>query len=56
MVKKNLNEFDISRVSFNVSTLSEAGDNPFNFCVRLIKISIIYLFPTILVGFFVCFS
>ena len=32
--------------------MSEAADNPFNFCVRLIKISIIYLFPVVSSGFF----
>lgn len=32
-------------MSFNVFNLSEAATNPFNFCVRLIKISILYLFP-----------
>ena len=43
-------------LSFNVFNLSEAADNPFNFCVRLIKISILYLFPVVSAGFFVCFS
>ena len=43
-------------MSFNVFNLSEAADNPFNFCVRLIKISILYLFPAVSTGFFVCFS
>ena len=38
-------------MSFNVFTLSEAADNPFDFCNRLIKISIIYLFPAISAGF-----
>ena len=37
-------------------TLSEAATNPFNFCVRLIKISILYLFPVVSAGFFVRFS
>ena len=37
-------------------TLSEAADNPFNFCVRLIKISVLYLYPVVSSGFFVCFS
>lgn len=36
--------------------MSEAADNPLNFCVRLIKISILYLFPVVSAGFFVCFS
>ena len=43
-------------LSFNVFNLSEAADNPFNFCVRLIKISILYLFPVVSAGFFVRFS
>ena len=43
-------------LSFNVSNLSEAADNPFNICVRLIKISILYLFPVVSAGFFVCLS
>ena len=37
-------------------TPSEAATNPFNFCVRLIKISISYLFPVVSAGFFVRFS
>ena len=41
---------------FTVFNLSEAADNPFNFCVQLIKISILYLFPVVSAGFFVCFS
>ena len=36
--------------------MSEAADNPFNFCVRLIKISISYLIPVVSAGFFVRFS
>ena len=36
--------------------MSAAADNPFNFCVRLIKISISYLFPVVSAGFFVRFS
>lgn len=43
-------------MSFNVFNLSEAAVNPFNFCVRLIKISILYLFPVVSAGLFVCFS
>ena len=43
-------------LSFNVFNLSEAADNPFNFCVRLIKISILYLFPVVSAGLFVRFS
>lgn len=35
--------------------MSEAVTNPFNFCVRFIKISILYLFPAVSAGFFVCF-
>ena len=36
--------------------MSEAAYNPFNFCVRLIKISISYLIPVVSAGFFVRFS
>ena len=36
--------------------MSKAASNPFNFRIRLIKISISYLFPVVLAGFFVCFS
>ena len=32
--------------------MSEAATSPFNFCVRLIKISILYLFPVVSAGFF----
>ena len=39
-------------MSFNVFNLREAADNPFNFCVRLIKISYLYLFPVVSAGFF----
>lgn len=42
-------------MSFNVFNLSEAAANPFNFCVRLIKISILYLFPVVLADFFCLF-
>ena len=45
-----------SGLSFNVFNMSEAATNPFNFCVRLIKISILYLSPVVSAGFFVCFS
>ena len=38
------------------SICCEAAANPFNFCVRLIKISILYLFPVVSAGFFVRFS
>lgn len=31
--------------------MSEAAANPFNFCVRFIKISISYLFPVVSAGF-----
>ena len=41
---------NIYGLSLNVFNLSEAADNPFNFCVRLIKISISYLFPVVLSG------
>ena len=47
---------NIYGLSLNVFNLSEAADNPFNFCVRLIIISISYLFPVVLSGFFVHFS
>ena len=43
-------------LSFNVFTLNKTVINPFNFCIRLIKISILYLFPVVSTGFFVCFS
>ena len=43
-------------LSFNVFTLNKTVINPFNFCVRLIKISILYLFPVVSTRFFVCFS
>jgi|GEM_PF-5011991 len=36
--------------------MSKAAANPFNFRIRLIKISISYLFPVVSAGFFVCFS
>ena len=36
--------------------MSEAADNPFNFCVRLIKISILNQLPVVSAGFFVCCS
>ena len=36
--------------------MSEAADNSFNFCIRLIKISIIYMFPVVSAGLFICFS
>ena len=39
-----------------VFNLSEAATNPFNFCIRLIKISILYLFPVVSTGLFICFS
>lgn len=45
-----------SGLSFNVFNMSEAATNPLNFCVRLIKISILYLSPVVSAGFFVCFS
>ena len=35
--------------------MSEAATNSFNFCVRLIKISILYLIPVVSAGVFVCF-
>ena len=34
---------------------SEAATNPFNFCIRLIKISILYLFPVVSTGFLCLF-
>ena len=43
-------------MSFNVFNMSEAADNLFNFCIRLLKISVLYLFPVVSAGFFVCFS
>ena len=46
----------MSGLSLNVFNMSEAADNPFNFCIRLIKISILYLFPVVSAGFFVRFS
>ena len=36
--------------------MSKAAANLFNFRIRLIKISISYLFPVVSAGFFVCFS
>ena len=36
--------------------MSKAAANPFNFRIRLIKISISYLFPVVSAGLFVCFS
>ncbi len=45
-----------SGLSSNVFNLSKAAANPFNFRIRLIKISISYLFPVVSAGFFVCFS
>ena len=35
--------------------MNEAVINPFNFCIRFIKISILYLFPVVSAGFFVSF-
>ena len=43
-------------MSFNVFNLNEAADNPFLRCIRLIKISILYLFPVVSTGLFICFS
>lgn len=42
-------------MSFNVFNLSEAAANPFNFRVRLINISVLYLFPVVSTGFFFVF-
>lgn len=39
-----------------VVNLSETAANPFNFRLRLIKISISYHFPVVSDDFFVCFS
>ena len=41
----------IQGLSFNALNISEAATNPFNFRVRLIKISILYLFPVVSAGF-----
>ncbi len=43
-------------MSFNVFNMSEAATNPFNFRIRPIKITILYRFPVVSAGFFVCFS
>ena len=40
-------------LSFNIFNLNEAADNPFLRRVRLIKISILYLFPVASADFFV---
>ena len=40
-------------MSFNVFNLSEAAANPFNFCIRLIEISIGYRILVVSAGFFV---
>lgn len=34
-------------LSFNIFNPSEATTNPFNFCIRLIKNSILYLYPVV---------
>ena len=40
-------------LSFNIFNLNEAADNPFLRRVRLIIISILYLFPVVSAEFFV---